>query len=194
MITRAVAKTYDVAREFVGEEKDYDLPLTASEDALRNRVANLGTIGLVSLLSETAPALGRDGFSRVGSMTDDIKVDHQRFTSFVEAANNVMRIDEARESRLRGVDALTARRQAKLVAERRERNNRLIRNGVRSARERSEQYREILMGLPVEYPDVPLEELQIAYEAFHEDVVRFHAKIDQLAHMKLGASDKSSLK
>ena len=182
------------ARHYLGEERDYDLPLTASEDALRTRALDMAAIQYIGIAAQIIPSPDGDGFSHVAAIIEDVKVDHQRFSSFVEAARKVMQIDEARADRLHGLDALTARRQSTAATERRGRNNQLMRDGVRTMRERSKTYRELLVQLPVERPDVPLGELQTAYEAFHEDVVQFHGEIDQRAHMKLGQSARSSTK
>ena len=191
LLSKTYTSTLSTAQHFLGEERDYDLPLTASEDALRTRADDLRSIPFAGVLAEVVPPSGSDGYSHVAAITENLKVDHQRFGSFVEAARKVMQIDEARANRLEGLDALTARRQLHAATERRGRNDLLIRNGIRTMRERSAKYRQTLLHLPVEQPDVPLGELQAAYEAFHEDVVQFHSEIDQRAHMKLGASSKT---
>ncbi len=192
------SKTYTSSiasvRHYLGEEQDYDLPLTASEDALRTRAYDMASIQMIGVVAEIIPARGGDGFARVAAIIEDVKVDHQRFLHFVEAARKVMAIDEARAIRLKGLDALTARRQSFAANERRGRNDLLIREGVRAMRERSTKYRELLVQLPVERPEVPLGELQSAYEGFHEEVVLFHGEIDQRAHMRLGESRKKSMK
>ncbi len=192
------SKTYTSSiasvRHYLGEERDYDLPLTASEDALRIRALDMASIRNIGIVTQFRPAPSGDGFARVAALIADVKVDHQRFSHFVEAAKKVMAIDEARADRLRGLDALTARRQSLAANERRGRNDLLIREGVRSMRERSAEYREQLMHLPVEWPEVPLGELQSAYERFHEEVVLFHGEIDQRAHLRLGDSARQSRK
>lgn len=192
------SKTYTSSmgsvRHYLGEEQDYDLPLTASEDALRTRALDMASIQYVGVAAQIIPAHNGDGFSHVAAIIEDVKVDHQRFSRFAEAAKKVMAIDEARAARLKGLDALTARRQSSAADERRGRNNLLIRDGVRAMRERSTDYRELLVQLPVERPQVPLGELQSAYDAFHEEVVLFHGEIDQRAHMRLGQNGKPSVK
>ncbi len=182
------------ARHYLGEEQDYDLPLTASEDALRTRAYDMASIQMIGVAAEIIPARDGDGFARVAAIIEDVKVDHQRFLRFVEAARKVMAIDEARAIRLKGLDALTARRQSFAANERRGRNDLLIRDGVRAMRERSTKYRELLVQLPVERPEVPLGELQSAYDRFHEEVVLFHGEIDQRAHLQLGESRRKSMK
>ena len=189
------SKTYTsslaAAHHYLGEEQDYDLPLTASEDALRTRALDMASIPFAGVAAQNPVPMGGDGFAHVAAIVHDVKVDHQRFSSFIEAARKVMQIDEARADRLKGLDALTAKRQLFAATQRRGRNELLIREGVRTIRERSNTYRELLVQLPVERPDIPLGELQTAYEAFHEDVVQFHGEIDQRVHMRLGASGKT---
>ncbi|MCP4934283.1 MAG: hypothetical protein GY927_08790 [bacterium] len=182
------------ARRYLGEEQDYDLPLTASEDALRTRALDMVAIRRTGVVAQIIPARSGDGFAHVAATIEDVKVDHHRFSRFMEAAKKVMAIDEARAGRLKGLDALMSQRQAFAVVERRGRNNLLIRDGVRLMRERSTQYRELLVQLPVERPEVPLGELQSAYDGFHEEVVLFHSEIDQRAHMRLGQNGKQSAK
>lgn len=194
LVSKVYTGTLAKAKDYLGEDVDADLPLTAAEDALRSRSQDMQSIRYSGVISQIVRAPGGDGFSRVAAMTQDLRVDRQRFASFVEAAGKVMQIDNARRTRLKGLDALTARRQSSMVAERREINDKLIRNSVRAMRERSDNYRQNLQLLPVELPNVPLTELQTAHDDFHEDVVRFHAKIDQRAHGQLGRNAKVSLK
>ncbi len=190
LISTTTTASLNKVRRLLGEEEDYDLPFTAAEDALRSRARDMLAVRYAGLVSQTVPALHGDGFLRVAAIIEDLKVDRQRFAGFVQAARKVMQIDEARYERLAGLDALTARRQASVARKRRARNDELIRNGVRGMRERSLRYRQFMTRLPVEYPDVPLDELQAAFEEFHEDVVRFHAQIDRRAHRLLGTSSR----
>jgi hypothetical protein len=188
LVTKTYTGAFSKAREFLRVDDDYDLPLTAAEDALRSRAEDLQAISYAGVLAEIVRPPGSDGFSRVEAIVQDVRVDRKRFAGFVEAARQVMLIDDRRHTLLKGLDALTARRQYGIAVKRRGQNNQLIRDGVRTMRERSKNYAETLKYLPVEWPDVPLARLQDAYEDFHEDVVRFHAEIDQKAHMKLGKS------
>ncbi len=192
LLSKTYTSSIASARHYLGEEQEYDLPLTASEDALRSRALDMASIQYAGVAALVILPRTGDGFSYVAAITQDVKVDHQRFSSFVEAARKVMLIDEARADRLMGLDALTARRQDFAATQRRGRNNLLIREGVRAMRERSAQYRTLLVQLPVERPEVPLLELQTAYDRFHEEVVLFHGEIDQRAHMKLGQTGKIS--
>ncbi|MCF6198083.1 MAG: hypothetical protein L3J67_01580 [Hyphomicrobiaceae bacterium] len=184
-----ISKTYmgglNKARQWLGEEEDYDLPLTAAEDALRKRARDMETIRYVSVATRVAKTYTGDGYSHVSTLTQELHVDRQRFIDFIAAARKVMQIDEARNRRLKGLDALTARRQMSISLKRRGLNDRLIRNGVRTMRARARAYKKLLRQLPVEWPQVPLAELQDVYEDFHEDVVRFHGEIDQRAHNRL---------
>ncbi len=194
LISKTYTSTLAKAYEVLGEPEDYDLPLTAAEDALRLRAQDMASMGTSGVISQIVRPLHGDGFSRVEAITEDLKVERQRFGRFVEAARQVMRIDQARARVLEGLDAIAARRQKSVAVERRGRNDQIIRQSVRTMRERSLDYQELLKALPVEYPDVPLRELQNAYEAFHEDVVRFHAEIDKYAYMKLGRGRQKSYK
>jgi len=193
-----ISKTYtgglNQARQWLGEEEDYDLPLTAAEDALRKRADDMEAIRYIGVASRVVKTYTGDGYSHVSALTQDLHVDRQRFADFIAAARTVMQIDEARNRRLQGLDALTARRQLSVSLRRRGLNDRLIRNGVRAMRFRARAYKKLLQQLPVEWPQVPLNELQDAYEEFHEDVVRFHGEIDQRAHNRLGQKLSSSYK
>ena len=188
LISRTWTGSLDRARLFLGREEDYDLPLTAAEDALRIRARDMQAISYSGLISQVIPARSGDGFYRVQALIEDLKVERQRFDRFCVAARKVMKIDDARRERLAGLDALTARRQQAVARERRGENDRLIRNAIRLMRRRSGKYRQLLARLPVELPQVPLAELQGAHEAFHEEIVRCHAMIDQHAHRWLGRS------
>ena len=192
-----LSKTYTSslvrAKEFLGEDH-YELPLTAAEDALRSRTGDIQSVTSGGVISQIVRPLSGDGYSYVAAIIQDLKVDRQRFDGFTQAARKVMQIDDARAERLSGLDAITARRQRALVEKRRGRNDLLIRNGVRAMRLRSDDYQKNLKQLPIEYPDVPLEEIEEAFELLHEDVVRFHGEIDQHAHQRLGKSGRASLK
>lgn len=192
-VSKTVFGALNKARQFVDAE-DYDLPLTAAEDALRRRAKDLYSIRHVGIISQAIPARSGDGYSVVASIITDLKVERQRFARFVMAARKVMRIDDLRRERLAGLDALMARRQSVVATERRARNNWLIREGVRTMRERVEEYREVIMRLPVEYPHVRLRELRAVHEDFQEDVFQFHSEIDERAHMQLGRGARSSYK
>ena len=193
-----LAKTYvsglNRARHLLGEEEDYDLPLTAAEDALRVRHDDLLALRLAGVVGRVIRAHRGDGFAHVEALIEDLRVDHQQFLAFVTAARKVMRIDEARHRRLADLDALGARRQLLRVRQRRATNDGLIREGVRAMRLRSQAYERLLRDLPLEWPNVPLDELRDAYEKFHEDVVLFHGEIDRRAYEKLGQSDHISYK
>lgn len=193
-----VSQTYTGAlnktKIFLGEDEDYDLPLTAAEDALRTRARDMQSIRYAGIVGQIIPARNGDGFLHVAAIMRDVEVDRQRFKRFGEAARKTMHIDDVRHERLAGLDALTARRQFSVATARRGENNRLIRSGGRAMRKRSRRYRQVLERLPVEYPQVPLASLQAVHEDFHEDVVRFHAEIDQHAHMQLGRPARASLK
>ena len=193
-----VSKTYSSslakAKALLRQDEDYDLPLSAAEDALRSRAQDLQSIRYGGVVSQIIRPKSGDGYARVSAITQDLKVERQRFSLFVVAARKVMQIDEARKSRLTGLDALTARQQSAIAKRRRAANDRLIRNGVRSMRERSDEYRLVVRRLPVERPQIPTEELQVAYEELREDVVQFHAEIDHHAHVRLGAKSAGSYK
>ncbi len=194
LVSRTYAKALGSIRQFAGEREDYDLPFTAAEDAMRNRVADLLSIRRSGVISQSIRARNGDGYMHIAAITEDIRVERQRFADFVEAARKTMQIDDARAARLAGLDALTARRQASLARERRRQNDRLIRDGVRSMRARSRQYDRIIRRLPVEWPEVPLQEIRNAHEELHEDVVRFHGEIDRHAHMRLGRVAQNAFK
>ncbi len=194
LISQTYTGGYNKARQWLGEEEDYDLPLTAAEDALRMRARDMEAIRYVGVASHVAKSYTGDGYAQVAALTQELKVDRQRFADFVEAARKVMQIDAARSRRLQGLDALTTRRQLSVSLRRRGLNDRLIRNGVRAMRFRTKAYKKLLRQLPVERPEVPLTELRQAYEDFQEDVVRFHGEIDQRAHNRLGRTASTSFK
>ena len=193
LLSKTYTGTLARAKEYLGEDH-YDLPLTAAEDALRSRVRDIQSFASSGVITQIVRARSGDGFSYIEALTQDLKVDRQRFSEFIEAARKTMQIDDARDVRLQGLDAITARRQLAVVMKRRQRNDLLIRNGVRAMRLRSDDYQKTLRQLPVEYPDIPLEGIEAVYELFHEDVVRFHGEIDQHAHKRLGRSHRAALK
>ena len=55
------------ARQYLGEEQDYDLPLTASEDALRTRAHDMASIRYVGVVAQIIPARNGDGFAHVAA-------------------------------------------------------------------------------------------------------------------------------
>jgi len=194
LISKAYTGGYNKARQWLGEEEDYDLPLTGAEDALRMRAHDMEAIRYIGVASRVVKTYTGDGYAHVAALTQDVQVDRQRFAGFVKAARKVMLIDEARSRRLQGLDALTTRRQLSVSLRRRALNDRLIRDGVRAMRFRTRAYKKLLRQLPVERPEIPLYELREAYEDFQEDVVRFHGEIDQRAHNRLGGSARASFK
>lgn len=194
LVTTTYATVAGEVRERLHFIQDEELPLTAAEDALRDRAADLVAISRVGMPAERVRPRRGDGIARIEAFRDDIEVDTQRFRRFMRAADKVMQIDDARERRLRGLDALAATRQREAVKRRRWRNAELIRNGVRLMRERAEGIKYELKRLSVARPDVPLDEVEEAYEVFNEDVVRFHARIDQSDYLRLGEGGKGRYK
>jgi hypothetical protein len=187
-----LSRTYDdaaaAAQRMAGLEESYDLPLTAAEDALRTRHEDLRALARASLVSRMLRKVrggGEDGFGHIEALTGDIEVERERFGMFVKAARRVMLIDAARLHRLEGLSAIKAARQRRAVRARARENSGLIRHGVRLMRRHVGLYRRHLAALPIEWPDVPLAGIESAFDKLNNDVIGFHAELDEKAYQRL---------
>jgi len=191
----ATARTYlEKARVVAAMREDPSLPLTAPEDALRERWRALRSLSYQGVVMDAAFSRDGDGYARVTGLAEDINVERQFFASFVEAADQVMTIDDIRVRRLKKLKSLEARKQRLLVKKRRRENLVIIREGVREMRRRLKRIRPFMERLSIAAPTVPMDGPEQAFEALNQDVVSFHASIDQRAHSRLAGRDRKPYK
>lgn len=168
-----------------------ELPLTAAEDALRQGIGELYDLDRQAGLYH-----GRhgDGYGFVEEAIVDLRADRQQFGRFAVAALKTLEIDDARDRRLKGVEALEARRKYRLVTQRRRENTELVHTGLRMMRALLADERSRLQQLSIDFPDVPLDEAERVYEACKDDVIAFHASIDQRDFSQLRGVDAGAYK
>jgi hypothetical protein len=182
---------FDHVREFLAVDVPPELPTSAAEDALRQGVYDLSVLDRKAALYH-----GRhgDGYGFVEELIVDLRADRQEFQRFMVAAQRTLEIDDARTQRLKGVEALEARRKYALVKERRRENDELVHTGLRLMRALLADEHSRLQQLSIDFPDVPLVEAEHIYDDCMDGIITFHAAVDQRDFRGLRGADATSYK